>query len=187
MTSFPPTSLSGRRNTPFLFVPAGKFTERRRLQVHAATTGAVSSKSRCLRSILCSLTDFDNWHWTQQPAPSFSFRLTFRAPQISTTSYSSTTVTRKLLVCMSSFRREPWFLFLHPGSRSRAARLVFDRRGRSRQTEWWKNPFSPRAVLVVWPRWPSADILESAYEPADTQTWGFESANSQLHSNSRVD
>lgn len=47
----------------------------------------------------------------------FEMKLTFRAPQISTTSYSSTTVTLKLLVCMSSFRRAPWFLFLHPGSR----------------------------------------------------------------------
>lgn len=40
--------------------------------------------------------------------------LTFSAPQISTTSDSSTTVTRKLVVCISSFSSGPYALSLHP-------------------------------------------------------------------------
>lgn len=43
------------------------------------------------------------------------FHNTFKAPQISTTSDSSTTVTRKFVVCMSSFSSGPCSLLLQPG------------------------------------------------------------------------
>jgi len=43
---------------------------------------------------------------------------TLSAPQISTTSDSSTTVTRKLVVCMSSFSMGPTALSLHPVSKN---------------------------------------------------------------------
>lgn len=40
--------------------------------------------------------------------------LTFKAPQISTVSVSSTTVILKLGVCINSLKISPWFSFLHP-------------------------------------------------------------------------
>lgn len=56
-----------------------------------------------------STDGFSNW-----PCLEKSVEGTFKAPQISTTSDSSTTVTRKFVVCMSSFSSGPCSLLLQP-------------------------------------------------------------------------